>query len=334
MNGSFGYFYNEQLLERETGGSCPEEPDRLRVLSPERISLLARDGSSNTQAVLTSLPHYEFQTKSAEILRAVHDPEYVDEVMQAHSRKRRALDSGDTKVTPDIFEQSLLAASAGCTAIDQVMGGKLRRAFCAVRPPGHHANAIRAMGFCVFNNVAVVARYAQQNYGVERVLILDWDLDPGNGTQEIFWRDPTVFTFSIHQSDLFPAAGLPKLIGAGPGEGFNCNVAIAPGTATDVYIQRFESVLVRITNSFRPQLLVIAAGFDAHQADKASKLAITEHHFGKLTEIALRITEPYTDGRIVSILEGGYNTGALQASVAQHCASLAKQPGRVNCLAK
>ena len=251
-----------------------------------------------------------------------HDARYIACVRDAHSMNRRYLDSGDTAATPDVFDQALLAASAGCQAIDDICNGTIRRAFCAVRPPGHHANSIRAMGFCVFNNVAVAARYAQNRMNIERVLIIDWDIHPGNGTQEIFWEDPTVFTLSFHQEGLFQESGRPDLRGAGAGQGCNRNIPIPAGTEASAYLHMFEAVVEQIARQFEPELVLISAGFDAHRSDPASQLLLEERHFAKMTEVVVRQTIGFTGDRLVSLLEGGYNPPVLTSCVAAHTTQL------------
>lgn len=309
--GRFGYYWTAALAERDTGWSCPEKPERVKVLSPDKI-VDERAG----------VAHFDFQAKDASLLSLAHDDCYVASVQDASTSNRRYLDSGDTMVTADIFTQALLAASAGCAAIDDICTGRILRAFCAVRPPGHHANRVRALGFCVFNNVAIAARYAQTNYGVGRVLIIDWDVHPGNGTQEIFWEDPTVFTLSFHQADLFPETGRHDLCGGGAGVGFNRNVPYPPGTDAETYLRTFESILEKITRDFRPELVLISAGFDAHRHDPASKLQLEQRHFAEMTDIVLRHAGGTAGGRILSVLEGGYNPIGLANCVTTHLSTL------------
>lgn len=315
MSDSFSYYWVEELCQREPGTLCPEKPDRIRALAPDKI-----------RSHLNDITFMGFSTHDLDILELAHDPAYVQEVERAHASGKRFLDRRDTLATPDVFSQALLSASAGCEAIDAIMEGRLKRAFCAIRPPGHHANALRAMGFCVFNNVAVAARYAQKKHGINRVLIIDWDLDPGNGTQEIFWQDSSVFTLSFHQADLYPAAGGHNLIGIGPGEGFNRNVQLKPGTTGKEYLQIFEHVLCDVSSRFQPELVVIAAGFDAHGCDPQSKLGLHENDFARMTEIVLDITSLSTDSKTLSLLEGGYNISTLQRSVIEHTRVLSTHP--------
>ncbi len=292
---------------------CPEKPERIRALAPEFIF------DKNEGVVFPAVKQMDSDT-----LELAHSPDYVSEVRQAFHKKRRFLDAGDTRVTHDLFDQSLRSVSLACSAVGHVQTGKSLRAFCATRPPGHHANAIRGMGFCVFNNIAVAARYAQKRHGVDRVLIVDWDNDPGNGTQEIFWDDPTVFTLSFHQENLFPETGKTTLIGRGEGEGFNRNVPLPLNTTAKDYHQMFSSVMQQVVARFKPQAVFLAAGFDAHHQDPQSKMPLDETDFKKMTQVLLEVIEPYTNGSLVSLLEGGYNISALARSVKAHCGVLAE----------
>lgn len=311
MAGQFGYFWDKRLTQRDPGPLCPESLKRAQVLAPANIFESLSD---------VALP--ELMPCDPRLLTLVHDSDYVGRVEKAHANSRLYLDSGDTRVTPDIFEQSLLSASAGLAAVDEVLQDRLSKVFCAVRPPGHHANRHRALGFCVFNNAALTARYAQSNYGVGKVLIVDWDVHVGNGTQEIFWQDPTVFTLSFHQADLFPESARPDLIGEGAGRGFNRNVAFAPRTTSEVYLAAFDETVRQVAASFKPQLILISAGFDACHRDPASKLVIADADFAAMTRTVLGIADEFAGGRIISLLEGGYNTASLRDSVRHHCAAL------------
>ena len=312
MTCKFGYFWNEKLAERNTGFLCPESSQRVRVLTPGNVL-------SCPEKVLT----FGFQKRDDSLLRLVHQPAYIEHVQKAFFKGRRYLDAGDTRVTADVFDQALLSASAGCCALDEMFCGGLTTAFCVTRPPGHHANRLRALGFCVFNNVAIAARYSQTTFGIDRVLIRDWDVHPGNGTQEIFWEDSTVATLSFHQADHFSESGRSDLLGEGDGKGFNRNIPIPPGTDSPTYLQTFDRVLEEVTGRFRPELVVIAAGFDAHRRDPASSLNLTETDFGSMTKSVLRITRSFTGGKTLSLLEGGYNTHSLRLGVIEHCEVLA-----------
>lgn len=256
------------------------------------------------------------------MLKGVHDPEYIQYVQTAHSEKIRFLDSGDTRVTPDLFDQALLSASAGIEAIAAVMKGQLRSAFCGVRPPGHHANSYRAMGFCIFNNIALAARFALDHYDIKKILIIDWDVHPGNGTQEIFWDDSSVFVLSFHQADLFEESGHAGLEGEGRGTGFNRNVPFPAETPREIYLKTFKEVVEATAVKLKPDVLMISAGFDAHFRDPSSNMTLTSEDFGTMTRMALKAAQPFTAGRTLSVLEGGYNISALKECVVEHLKAL------------
>lgn len=308
-----GYFWEQTLGQRKVAYTCPEKPERLDVLRPERV--IGMDGAAAR--------HIKFTARDAGILNGVHEADYIAKVQNASADNLRYLDAGDTLVTPDIFPQALLAASAGVEAVERIMRGDLMRAFCAVRPPGHHANRMRAMGFCIFNNAAIAAEHARKRHGVKRILIVDWDVHPGNGTQEIFWDDPEVFTLSFHQENLMEEAGRRELTGRGAGAGFNRNEPMPPGVAPENYLAKFQGAVREVAQAFRPELLLISAGFDAHQSDPASNMKLQAEHFAAMTESVLDATHAHTGGRTLSLLEGGYNLNALRNCVAAHLKALA-----------
>jgi acetoin utilization deacetylase AcuC-like enzyme len=249
-------------------------------------------------------------------LEAVHTREHIERIRAACERGGGALDGGDTFASPASYDVALLAAGAVVSAIDAVVSGKAASAFCAVRPPGHHAERDEPMGFCLFNNVAVGARYARQRHGIERVAILDWDVHHGNGTQHIFEEDPTVLYASLHQYPLYPGTGAASERGTGEGEGTTLNIPLPAGTDEKRYLEEFESSLLPALRAFAPGLLLISAGFDAHRDDPLANMLLTEESYAEFTRLVAPVAP------IVSVLEGGYNLQALASSVEHHLRAL------------
>ena len=228
----------------------------------------------------------------------------------------------DTSVSPGSLHAAYLAAGGALAAVDAIMANQVEHVFCAVRPPGHHAEAGRAMGFCLFNNVAIAARYVQKKYGLTRVLIVDWDVHHGNGTQHSFEEDPSVLFFSTHQYPHYPGTGRGTERGKGAGEGFTINVPMEAGEGDDEYHASFLKALAPAAGAFKPEFVIISAGFDAHKADPLASMGLTEAGYADLTDIVAGIAKRYANGRILSSLEGGYNLTALAYSVDAHIKAL------------
>jgi acetoin utilization deacetylase AcuC-like enzyme len=305
---SIGLVLHDDYLQHETGPAHPEKPARLRAIVDHlEATGIARD----------AVP---IQPRAAETawIEQVHAPEYVRRVRETCAGGRSIIDSMDTVISARSYEVSLLAAGGALAAADAVVEGRVAGAFCAVRPPGHHALSDLAMGFCLFNNVAIAARYLQRRHGIERVLIVDWDVHHGNGTQDAFYEDPSVFFFSIHQYPFYPGTGASAETGAGEGRGFTLNAPMPAGRGDDDYLRVFEETLGPRVASFRPQFILISAGFDAHRADPLGGMNLTEEGYARLTSLVRSWAAEHCAGRIVSMLEGGYDLGALARSVATH----------------
>jgi acetoin utilization deacetylase AcuC-like enzyme len=225
-------------------------------------------------------------------------------------------------MAPGTLDAAYLATGGALAAVDAIMNGDIDQAFCAVRPPGHHAEADRAMGFCFFNSVAVAARYIQQHYGLQRVLIVDWDVHHGNGTQHAFYDDASVLFFSTHQFPYYPGTGGAMETGEGRGKGLTINVPFSGGQGVDEYREVFQKVLVPAADTFQPEFVVISAGFDAHRDDPLASMDLTEEGYGELTSMVGSIAKNFSRGRILACLEGGYHLQALAGSVDQHLQAL------------
>ena len=301
-------FSHPACLDHDTGPMHPERPDRLRAvlaaLEAEEVALLLRQTAPAATV--------------AQIARA-HPERYVEAILEIRpgAGERLALDA-DTMMSAGSAEAALRAAGAAVAAVDAVLGGAVRRAFCAVRPPGHHAERARPMGFCLFNSVAVAARHAQTQWGLSRVAIVDFDVHHGNGTQDIFQADPSVFFASSHQMPLYPGTGDPSERGVGN----ILNVALPAGTDGARFLAAWHERIIPAVLDFAPELLLVSAGFDAHRRDPLAGLAVETKDFGALTTALCTAAQSSCNGRVVSMLEGGYDLDALAASAAAHVRAL------------
>ncbi|HQP99253.1 MAG TPA: histone deacetylase [bacterium] len=306
------FVYDPIYLKHLTGPGHPERPERLKAI----VEHLERTG------LKTQLLSVDPNPNVSKWIADVHTEGYVRHVEQLCADGATSLDTGDTAICADSYRVACAAVGGVLAAVDAVMEGRARNAFCAVRPPGHHATPTRGMGFCVFNNVAIAARYVQRQHGAERVLIVDWDVHHGNGTQETFYRDPTVLYFSTHQYPFYPGTGSAKESGEGPGEGTTVNVPLPAHTSEEEIIRVYRETLVPAAMQFKPDFVLISAGFDAHRDDLLGSLEMTEDGFATLTRIVKQIAEQCCQGRIVSVLEGGYTLDALSRSVESHIRAL------------
>lgn len=302
-----GLVFHEDYLRHQAGAGHPERAERLESI----MKYLAET------KLLNKLVRIAPDPAELDWIVTVHARDYIDFVRQACEQDYRFLDA-DTGICADSYRIALLAAGGAMAAADAVMENKVNNAFGAVRPPGHHAEKDRARGFCLFNNIAITARYLQQKYKIERVLIVDWDVHHGNGTQNTFYDDPTVFYFSIHQWPHYPGSGLQMEKGIGKGEGFTLNVPLAGGHGNDDYIDIFEKQLVPAAKNFKPDFILISAGFDGHYQDPLAGMQLTEQGYAQLTQIVVDLADEFCEGRIISLLEGGYNLEMLARSVAAH----------------
>ena len=256
----------------------------------------------------------------SDLLR-VHSPEHLLRVQRTAESAQTVWLDGDTYAGKASWEAARLAAGGACAAVDAVMRGDVRSAFCALRPPGHHASRDKAAGFCLFNNVAIAARHAQAVHGVPRIVIFDWDVHHGNGTQDTFYRDGHIMYISIHQSPLYPRTGSAEETGEGPGAGRIRNFPLAPGSGEKEFLAALEEGL-KLAETFRPEFVFISCGFDAHKDDTLGGLKLTEHTYAEATHRVRGLADRTAHGRIVSVLEGGYNLEALGRSAVAHVSAL------------
>jgi len=263
----------------------------------------------------------ESPAATADQVHRVHPPDYTRRIEAFCAAGGGMLDV-DTVASPGSWEAALLSAGGAVAACDAVVSGKASSAFVCTRPPGHHAEADQAMGFCLFNNVAVAARYLQDEHRLGRVLIVDWDVHHGNGTQHMFEDDDTVFYFSTHQYPFYPGTGSARETGSGRGAGYTLNYPMLAGSGDEEYVQVFREVLRPEIDRVQPEAILISAGFDAHRSDPLAGMAVTEKGYSAMTAILKEAADKHCGGRIVSLLEGGYDLAALGASVEAHLRAL------------
>ncbi len=307
--------YSDPIFLTHETGPHPESPARLSAIlkNLETSGLRARCSPG------------AFSPLSQDDLLCVHDSEQINTVKAIAERGGGFIDA-DTILSANSFAAACAAAGAAVAATEAVLSGKDQSALCLLRPPGHHATESRSMGFCLFNNVALAAKWAVTRGGLARALIVDWDVHHGNGTQDIFYADPSVFYFSIHRYPFYPGTGSAAETGRGAGLGTTLNVPISYGTPRETYRDAFVRALERAAESIRPEIVFISAGFDAHREDPIGSLGLETEDFAFLTRAVGDVANLYAQGRIVSALEGGYNTRALADSVATHVETLLNRP--------
>ncbi|HEY1759309.1 MAG TPA: histone deacetylase [Bryobacteraceae bacterium] len=296
----------------DTGAEHPEQPQRFDAV----VQALDRGG------LMPRLLRVHPRAATEDEIAACHGRRYIETAHLDILSGARELSTGDTVVSPESWDVALNAAGGILNAVDAVMDGSAQNAFCVVRPPGHHARPDQGMGFCIFNNVAIAARYAQRRHGLGKVLIADWDVHHGNGTQDIFYSDGSVFFFSTHQSPWYPFTGAADQTGVGRGKECTLNCPFPAGSGHTEVVGAFREQLRRAADRFRPDLVLISAGFDSRMADPLGRFTLSDKDFGELTGVVLEIAGEYAGGRLVSVLEGGYNLNGLGLAAAAHVKAL------------
>jgi acetoin utilization deacetylase AcuC-like enzyme len=312
--GVTGLVQDERFLMHRTGPGHPERPDRL-------IAIRAALESSGLRAKCRPISPVP---ADLETIQRVHEANYVERLRRACESGRPFIDVPDSVIVPESYEVALLAAGAAVTAVDEAMAGRISNAFCAVRPPGHHAERHMSMGFCLFNNVAIAAQHLLDHHALSRVLVFDWDVHHGNGTQHIFESDPRVLFISLHAHPgiLYPGTGYERERGISAGTGFTLNCPMLPPAGDDDYRSVLESLILPAMEAFRPEFVLVSAGFDAHRDDPIGPLELSTECFGWMTDALTDVARRHAAGRLVSCLEGGYNLRALAESVTLHVSRL------------
>ena len=310
-----GFVYDERCELHDNGSMIPEGPaqDWLDVPHAENAERLRRTMRVfENSGVLDALVRVPAREATGEELQLVHPAQHVETIRAASARGGLEWVGPEARVSAGTWTAAVLAAGGLLEAVDRVVAGELDNAFVCCRPPGHHASAEQAMGFCLFNSVAVAARYLQSRHGLRRIAIVDWDVHHGNGTQEIFYDDPSVLFVSLHQDDLYPK-GLGALAqrGTGDGEGTTVNVPLPPGTGDDGYRYAFERVVAPALERFRPDFILVSAGQDAAATDPHGRMSVTTEGFRTLARETRRVAEELCGGRVVALLEGGYRLDHL-----------------------
>ncbi|GJD98871.1 histone deacetylase family protein [Methylobacterium isbiliense] len=302
------YLCHPASLDHAMPAGHPERPDRIRAieraLEDERFSPLVREQAPRADLAAAAL---------------VHPQAFVDAIAEAAPREGMVAIDGDTVMSPGTLEAVLRAVGGAMHAVDEVMSGRVANAFSAMRPPGHHAERTRAMGFCLFNSAAIAARHAQKAHGAERVALVDWDVHHGNGSQDIFWDDRSVLYCSTHQMPLYPGTGATSERGE---HDTIVNVPLRPGDDGERFREAFEHGVLPRIDAFAPDLILISAGFDAHWRDPLANLQLTEADFGWATRRLMDLADRHAGGRVVSVLEGGYDLDGLARSVVAHVEAL------------
>lgn len=309
---TFALVLDDVFKRHDTGHGHPERPARYDAVRAAVGRAGVLDGAQRIEPHLASLEH----------IALCHSEDYIQVARRDIEAGLPQLSTGDTNVSATSYEVARLAVGSVIGAVDAVLKGTAKTAFCAVRPPGHHARPDQGMGFCVFNNIAVGARYAQRQYDVERVLIADWDVHHGNGTQDIFYDDPSVFFFSTHQSPWYPGTGDRSEIGSGAAAGTTLNRPFPAGSGREQILSAFRNDLLPASRAFRPDLVMISAGFDSRIGDPLGSFTLDDDDFVELTEILRELADTSAQGRVISVLEGGYALEGLAESVEAHLGAL------------
>ncbi len=305
-----GILIDDRFRRHTTGPGHPEAPSRLAVIQEALTSA----------GLLKACQPIEAVPASEIIIQYVHTHQYLTRLDAACRQGYPYIDVPDSAICPESYEIARLAAGGVIEAARQIAGGQLKRAFCAVRPPGHHAERDRSMGFCLLNNIAIAACVLKAEFKLDRLAIVDFDVHHANGTQHTFETDPSVLVISLHghPNYLYPGSGFEEEIGIGPGRGYTVNIPFLPGATDDDYREAFKTRVIPALGRFAPQMMLVCAGFDAHADDPLGNLALSDEIFGWMTKTLVELAERHSDGRLLAVLEGGYNHQVLARCVPEH----------------
>jgi acetoin utilization deacetylase AcuC-like enzyme len=305
-----GYVYDDRYLSHDPGTWHPERPDRLKAIQKNLQE-------SNLLELVVPIQPYE---APLEWVTRLHDPDYVRRFKEACAQGKQIFEVPDCGISKESYDVALLAAGGVMAAADAVMSDAADNAFCAVRPPGHHAEHNRALGFCFFNNIAIGAVYLLEKYGLERVAIVDWDVHHGNGTQHLFESDPRVFYVSLHEDPqyCYPGTGYRKETGTGPGQGYTLNLPFPPRSVDEDYLEALKKEALPRLRKFSPQFLLISAGFDGHQNDPLAHMNLSREGYREMAKLLLDLARETARGRVITVLEGGYNLEVLEECTEDH----------------
>ena len=303
-----GFLYDSRFLDHKTGDRFPENSRRL-IATMEHL---------HQQPWFDSLVQIKPRTAEIEWIETIHKRDYIDYAKNVCESDAYQLDDPDVRISKESFDVARLATGGALELVDSLMRGDIDNGFGLLRPPGHHAESNRAMGFCLLNNVAIGAKYLQKQYGIEKVLILDWDVHHGNGTQHSFEEDPSVLFVSLHQYPFYPGTGAYSETGQGRGANATVNCPMSAGSRDTDYEAAFAEKILPAINNFKPQVVLISAGFDAHAADPLGQVQLSTECFAWMTKRMQEVAEQHANGRLIALLEGGYNLEALSHCVATH----------------
>ncbi|MCM8775109.1 MAG: histone deacetylase [Candidatus Omnitrophica bacterium] len=310
-----GFLYDPCYSEHRPSQGHPERPQRLSAV----IEHLG------TMPWFKNLKTMTSRIAEDEWIQAVHSPQYIRRAEEACKEGAFCLDSMDVEISRESFDVAKRAAGGALALADELMAGKITNGFGLLRPPGHHAEYNTAMGFCIFNNIAILARYLKKNHLLDKILILDWDVHHGNGTQHTFEEDPSVLYVSLHQYPFYPGTGAATETGIGRGRGATLNCPMSAGSGDREYEAAFQQTILPKIRRFKPEAVLVSAGFDAHRNDPLADMCLSTHFFGWMTERTMEVASEYCEGRLLSLLEGGYHLKTLSECVALHLKILSKQ---------